>query len=409
MACSVLAMAIKAPTDLRWADEDLTFYWDNDPAAEYSTYTLDGVQRGFMCYHGKSYSPDPQLLSPGNHTFCVYCCDAKLNCSDWSCITISIEDTIRQELHTSPAVPSNLYWENTDSTSVTLFWSSEDSSAVFSVFLDEVLVGYNLPDTSFLFVNLSPGMHLLGVCACDSLGYVSDVNSILISYNLHLQPTVLLQDAYWSFETPESGVTHLQILTDNANAEYAYQGNSAAVLQSTFGTMSYLILPAISDVQNYDSLEISFMARGGYWSIMSQMWARMADIHRLQIGSMPYIPRPEEVAGLLKPLFDTILPYANVMNFEDYQADSLSFWREVRVPLTDAQRYIVIYTESTKNNYVIVDEVRVSQIASGNTSNTDVGYPCLPVVPTEKILMPDGQLYIRKGNNLYNVHGILIR
>lgn len=418
MACSVLAMAINAPTNLRWEPADLTFYWDNDPAADYATYTLDGVQRGFLYYKATSYSPDPVLLSPGNHTFCVYCADAKLNASAWSCITIFIDDTIKQELHNPPAQPDNLSWQMLDSTSVEFFWQADDSVAYFSVFLDDEMVAYHIHAHSYVFYNLSPGVHKLGVCGIDSLGYVSEQAVLTVTFNLQNQPTVLLQDAYWSFEDASWRLENQDVVTDNANAEYAYQGVSAARLQGAAGAMPYVILPAISDVQNYDSLCLSFVARGGYWSNVSKMWARMADTHRLQIGSLPYIPMATDFRQLVTPITEVQLYYANLQNFEDYGADSLLFWQAFNIPLAGAERYIALYADCLRDNYVIIDEVRVQRISA---SVVPTGLQSVEEAPNPNTIeqscimhraskiIRDGQVLIIRGEHLYNVAGQMVK
>lgn len=425
-------MAIKEPVNLRWVDDDLTFYWDNDPAAEYATYTLDGVQRGFLYYHAMSYSPDVQLLSPGNHTFCVYCCDEKLNCSDWACITISIIDTIPPLEHQTPAEPYNLNWLSVNATDVLLTWDSDDSVKTFTVFLDDAMVAYAIHDHSFTYLNLSPGVHKLGVSSVDSEGYVSDQVFVTIQFNMHLQASILLADAYWPFEATQTPLDGQQTLTNGQWADYAYQGTFAALLQGGVGDVPYLILPAISDVQSYDSLELTFFARGGYWSRLSEMWARATDVHRLQVGSLPYIPREEDFLSLVTPLLDTILPYARQLTFEDPDADSLLFWREIRVPLRGAQRYIAIYSECQANNYVVIDEVRIARIpsltpdaGSGDPSNpgTDPSNPGTdpedppvdsalsdrPVRQVDKYLSPDGRLLIHKAGQIYDLFGRRLR
>lgn len=415
MACSVLAMAINSPTNLRWEDADRTFYWDNDPTAEYSTYTLDGVQRGFLYYKATSYSPDVLLLSPGNHTFCVYNCDAKLNCSDWTCITISVIDTIKPIEHPSPAEPYNLNWQIANATDVRLTWDADTAIHSFYVFLDDRAVSYGTTKHEYTFCNLSAGVHKLGVSSVDADGYVSDQVSVTIQFNMQLQPTVALQDAYWPFEDIALSLDGQQTVTDNANAEYAYQGTSAALLQGTRGEFPYLILPAINDVQNYDSLQLTLVARGGYWSIPGKLWARMADGHRLQVGSLPYIPLPEDIPDMIDLIYDITLPYANINNFEDYQADSLYFWRSISVPLRGAQRYIVLYGDCTYgNNYVVLDEVRISPVVSVPTSLDEakhneplLGPQCI-MNHASKIIR-DGRLLILRGEHIYNVDGQIIK
>lgn len=412
MVSGMLAMAIDAPERLKWVKEDLTFYWEINEEAEYATYTLDGVTRGFLCYRGSSYSPNPLYLSPGEHTFCVCLADANLNYSDWACIQIEIVDSLDQEIPEGPAAPINLQAWQSGPNAITLSWQPGDESTRFSVFLDDRAINYNVQSNSFVIMGVEAGTHTVGVCAWDENGYVSEMISTTVVCQGAVTYTVPLSQAHWSFENDPEWIRGSVLLTNTEKAEYAFSDSSAMVLESEAGATAYVILPMISDVQDYDSLQLSFVARGGYWSRSAEVWGRTAHDHRLVVGAIGGLPYTGFRSDSVSVLLEAELPFANPFNMDDYEADSTHYWRRFSIPLTSSTApFIVFYGESARANYVILDDIRISKIVppeepSDNEDPTDEpsGQEETRVNAPRKVLRNGTVVIIRNGKE-YDLTG----
>lgn len=412
MVSGMLAMAIGAPSNLRWDREDVTFYWDISEGAEYATYTLDGVTRGFLCYYGKSYSPNPVYLSPGEHTFCVCLADANLNYSDWSCITIEIEDSIGQEIQEEPAAPVNLQAWQSGANEITLTWQPGDENTHFCVFLDERAVNYDVQANMYVFRGVEAGTHIVGVSTWGANGYVSEMVSMTVECQGAITYTVELARAHWSFENDPEWIRGSIALTNTELAEYAYSDSSAMVLESEAGGTAYVILPMISDVADYDSLELSFVARGGYWSRGAEVWGKTSHDHKLTVGAMRGLPYTGFRTDSVSILLETTLPYANPFNMEDYDADSTHYWRQYSIPLTGSTLpFIVFYTGSDRADYVIIDNIRVSRLSNPETPSDEEDTPEEPsgleetMTKAPRKVIRDGNIVIIRNGEEYDITG----
>lgn len=373
MACPVLAMAISAPADLRWDYDAHTFYWTLDPDAPYCTYTFDGVTRGFICYQCDHYEVDTLLLSPGVHTFCICACDAQLNYSQWECMEIFVHEVSDSDLPKPPVAPLNLQAYQSGPNEITLSWESGDDNARFCVFLDDRAVNYNVTDNSFVIRGVETGWHTVGVCSMADDGYVSDMVSATVYCQGSSTYTVSLAQAHWSFENDPTYLRYSVELTNTALADYAYSGTTALLLESAAEQLAYVVLPMIDDVPDYDSLQLSFTARGGYWSTGAEIWAKSSNDHHLIVGAMYDLPYTGFGIDSLQVLLDTVLPYATPFTMENFMADTASFWRTFTIPLDSATPpYLVFCGTSHLPNYLILDDIRITRI-----------FPSIPSDPSE--------------------------
>lgn len=419
MASQLLAMAISAPDNLHWDLESRTFSWELAEDAPYCTYTFDGVTRGFIRYQCEQFEVDSQWLSPGVHTFCIYALDANLNSSEWRCLEIFIHDLSDTIVTEGPAMPINLQAWQSGANEITLVWQPGDESSRFCVFMDDRAVNYNVSSTIFVFRGVEPGTHTVGVSAWGEEGYVSDMASLTVFCQGAFTYTVELQRAHWSFEDDPEQIRGAQIQCNTERAEYAYSDSCALVLESEQGELAYVILPQVSDVADYDSLELCFTARGGYWSRKAEMWAKAAHDHHLVVGAMKSLPYTGFSKDSVIVLLDTTLTYAGMLTMDNRNADSLFFWRNFRIPLSsDTPPFLVLYGESARQNCFYIDDLRISRIAPqepgdepdnepgeepGDAPDSSLDEPGIPKI--EKFIGPDGRLMIIRQGQTFDILG----
>lgn len=417
MACPVLAMAISAPSNLRWDYDEHTFYWTLDPDAPYCTYTFDGVTRGFICYQCDHYEVDTLLLSPGVHTFCIYACDAQLNCSEWECMEIFIHEVSDSELPKPPVPPLNLQAWQSGPNEITLTWLPGDDNARFCVFLDSRAINYSVTANSFVIRGVEGGWHTVGVCSMADDGYVSDMVAATVYCQSASTYTVSLAQAHWSFENDPDYLRFSVELTNTPLADYAYSGTSALLLESPAGQLAYVALPMISDVPDYDSLQLSFVARGGYWSTGAEIWAKSSNDHHLVVGAMKELPYTGFQLDSVQVLLDTVLPYATPFTMDDPMADTASFWRTFTISLDSATLpYLVFCGTSHQPNYLILDDIRITRLLPSDPSDplepsdpdVDSSIDYVPASAPHKVLR-DGSVFIIRDGVEYTILGTALR
>lgn len=421
MVCAMHAMAIDTPTNLQWNGAEHVFSWNRVAGAYgYSVY-FDGARRSFM-QRDTTYLLSSQWLSPGTHSFSVNAVDSTgFYWSEYAYLTIQVqEDTVDIEPpYSGPSGPSNLSVTQLDSCCFILNWDDEQQGNIYTVFLDDDMLSYNLHAHTYRFNHLSTGEHKLGVCAIDTLGYASDQVSVIVTSLRREDYSTTLLRAHWEFENSLDVLKGLNmgVVGDNDQADYAYSLPLAYALSAKANYIDYLILPYISDVTDYSGLELRLMARGGYWS-HNGVWGRSVDSHRLQIGSVATIPAKEDFLASVELLLDTTLAYANIDNCDDRNASETQYWHEIVVPLQGAQPYITIYTDATeanKNNYVVIDDVRIRPLSHepGNEGpDIENSIDNISDENGEKYTVSkyfrQGKIIIRQGDQEYTILGTII-
>lgn len=434
---TMLVVAIDIPTNLTWDITTQRVSWEADSAATRFMVYFDGVLVGFM-QTNPYIDIESSRLSPGTHTCAVSAGNEQMTeWSDYAYLTITIAERPGEntELPEAPDSPENLSWQ-AEATSVIFSWSPVDNAIGYSVFLDDILMpdSYNQEDTFYVFVELSAGTHKLGVSAQNEDGLVSEQKAIIITFEdgETTSLSVDLAHAHWSFEKGDSLISNginpanqqdtyiphnwlsgnvanvskqycPYIVQNSTYVDYAYKGQSAMHLEGTTGQTPYLILPEIEDVMDYSQLELVMHVRSGYWNFDAEVWGRINDLHRLQIGATDDVNLTNGFLSSVTCLLDTIMPYATMGHMDDKMADADAFWREIRLPLNNVGRHIVIYAECTINNYICIDEVSIQRKSAIPTDlqKSDIQRP-------SKIIL-NGQLYIQQNEHLYTICGSSIR
>ncbi len=421
MVCTMHAMALGIPSHLAWDGEAHVFSWNRVPDAYgYSVY-MDGARRSFM-QRDTTYLVSSQWLSPGTHSFAVNAVDTTgLLWSEYAYLTILVsDDTIdTKPPYAGPEGPVNLRANQLDSCCFILYWDDHQEGNVYSVFLDDDMLIYSTTAHSHRFNHLSTGEHKLGVCAIDTLGYVSDQVSVTVTSLRREVYSVMLNEAHWEFENSLDVLISMNnnVVSNSNQAEYAFSASLAYALSAKAGQIDYLLLPYIADVTDYSNLELRLMARGGYWSY-NGVWGKSVDAHRLQIGSFASIPTAENFLSSVQPLLDTTLTYATIDNCDDQYASPTMYWHEIVVPLQNALPYIAIYTDAAgagTNNYVVVDNLRIRPIShepqnpDNGLQNTENGMEEISVENEENNIISkhfrQGQIIIRRGSHEYSILG----
>lgn len=215
----------------------------------------------------------------------------------------------------------------------------------------------------------------------------------LVTYAQH---TVALADAHWGFEASEAttlvgqynsadryvpagwtssngyqsaSTQYKPYIVANGTNIYASEGTQALHIEGTSTyNLPYVILPAITGVDNYNDLTLVFKVRPGYWSDFGGgegMWSKCgsSDCRTIKVGHLTEIPDRENFASSVTNVWDTTFNAAGM-----FDPASANPFCEVRIPMNGFGQYVAIYCEANANCYFCIDEV---SIEGGEPTATD--------------------------------------
>lgn len=201
------------------------------------------------------------------------------------------------------------------------------------------------------------------------------------------QNTVALADAHWGFETTEAtslvgqynsadryvpagwtssngyqsaSTQYKPYIVTNGTNIYASEGTQALHLEGTSTyNLPYVILPAITGVDNYNDLTLVFKVRPGYWSDFGGgegMWSKCgsSDCRTIKVGHLTAIPDRENFATSVTNAWDSTFNAAGM-----FDPASANPFCEVRIPMAGFGQYVAIYCEANANCYFCIDEVSI--------------------------------------------------
>lgn len=206
----------------------------------------------------------------------------------------------------------------------------------------------------------------------------------LVTYAQH---TVALADAHWGFEASEAttlvgqynsadryvpagwtssngyqsaSTQYKPYIVANGTNIYASEGTQALHIEGTSTyNLPYVILPAITGVDNYNDLTLVFKVRPGYWSDFGGgegMWSKCgsSDCRTIKVGHLTEIPDRENFASSVTNVWDTTFNAAGM-----FDPASANPFCEVRIPMNGFGQYVAIYCEANANCYFCIDEVSI--------------------------------------------------
>lgn len=166
----------------------------------------------------------------------------------------------------------------------------------------------------------------------------------------------------------------------------AYSGDSVMYFYSNTtahpGYGPYAVLPVINDVENYDSLQVRFMARVTYSntpskvdgrdSIMYTTYAYAGGSYKrtiyVGVATDPYdMSTFEELTQYIFPTLGTSTSNVDINKVPD--PEGTNYWREVVVPLYGAKGKYIILAGPGDYNTVFVDDVTVEKIDPNSCAN----------------------------------------
>lgn len=172
------------------------------------------------------------------------------------------------------------------------------------------------------------------------------------------------------------------------SANKAYSGDSVMYFYSgtttgLTGYGPYAVLPVINDVEDYDSLQVRFMARVTYSNTPSKVDGRDSMMYvtysyaggsykrELFVGvaSDPYdMSTFEELTQYVFPTLGvTSSGYVDIT--KDPDPEGTNYWREVVVPLYGTKGKYIILAGSGNYNVVFVDDVKVEKVDPNACAN----------------------------------------
>lgn len=210
---------------------------------------------------------------------------------------------------------------------------------------------------------------------------------VAAGFAAHAQNTVALADAHWGFEASEAktlvgqynstdryvpagwtsdngyqsaSTQYKPYIVTNSTNIYASEGSQALHLEGTAqANLPYVILPAITGVDNYNDLTLVFKVRPGYWSDFGAgegMWSKCgsSDCRTIKVGHLSAIPDRENFATSVTHVWDTTFNAAGMLDAADVNP-----FCEVRIPMAGFGQYVAIYCEAAGNCYFCIDEVSI--------------------------------------------------
>lgn len=201
------------------------------------------------------------------------------------------------------------------------------------------------------------------------------------------QNSVALADAHWGFEAGEAttlvgqynstdryvpagwtssngyqsaSTQYKPYIVTNGTNIYASEGTQALHIEGTsMYNLPYVILPAITGVDNYNGLTLVFKVRPGYWSDWGGgegMWSKCgsSDCRTIKVGHLAEIPDRENFATSVTNIWDTTFNAAGL-----FDPETANPFCEVRIPMAGCGQYMAIYCEANANCYFCIDEVSI--------------------------------------------------
>ena len=177
---------------------------------------------------------------------------------------------------------------------------------------------------------------------------------------------------YYNTKDATTGLNSYVRAYSGDSVMYFYAGTSATIGSSA----PYAVLPVINDVENYDSLQIRFMARVTYSYTPSKVdgsdsimyttycydggsYSRM-----IRVGTVtdPYdMSTFEELTQYIFPTLGTSVTNVDINKYPD--PEGTNYWREVVVPFYGAKGKYIVLAGPEKSNTVFIDDVKVEKIS----------------------------------------------
>lgn len=176
---------------------------------------------------------------------------------------------------------------------------------------------------------------------------------------------------YYNTKNATTGLNSYVRAYSGDSVMYFYAGTSATIGSSA----PYAVLPVINDVENYDSLQIRFMARVTYSYTPSKVdgsdsimyttycydggsYSRM-----IRVGTVtdPYdMSTFEELTQYIFPTLGTSTSNVDINKFPD--PEGTNYWREVVVPFYGAKGKYIVLAGPEKSNTVFIDDIIVEKV-----------------------------------------------
>ncbi len=183
---------------------------------------------------------------------------------------------------------------------------------------------------------------------------------------------------YYNTKNATTGLNSYVRAYSGDSVMYFYAGTSATIGSSA----PYAVLPVINDVENYDSLQIRFMARVTYSYTPSKVdgsdsimyttycydggsYSRM-----IRVGTVtdPYdMSTFEELTQYIFPTLGTSTSNVDINKFPD--PEGTNYWREVVVPFYGAKGKYIVLAGPEKSNTVFIDDIIVEKVDPNACAN----------------------------------------
>lgn len=162
--------------------------------------------------------------------------------------------------------------------------------------------------------------------------------------------------------TDEADSYVARILPGNETTTYGYKSTKALQVRADrYYPTSYVILPKVTDVENYDSLQLSFYARCGYQQGEQHKYGQSSYGHSIKVGHLANVCTTAEFSTNI--VNDTTLNLPTTTNeTQGVEWDETKLWRHFSVPMKDCGDYMVLYLENIGNAYIYFDSIAIEKI-----------------------------------------------
>lgn len=162
--------------------------------------------------------------------------------------------------------------------------------------------------------------------------------------------------------TEEADSYVARILPGNETTIYGYTSTKALQVRAgRYYPTSYVILPKVTDVENYDSLQLSFYARCGYQQGEQHKYGQDSYGHSIKVGHLADVCAAADFSANI--VCDTTFNLPTTTNEnQGVDWDATKLWRHFSVPMKDCGDYMVLYLDNIGNAYIYLDSIAIEKI-----------------------------------------------